>query len=205
MIKKMKRVFPCLFLWVFRVWAQDAAPEVSETPFPPEAGGALAAQTTQAAETAVLPRSFKGLSLGMSLEDLKSGLMSDGLFNFRGDRDVSFLPRKEESLVETTGSSFIRRAFFQLRDGEVFIMGFALNTVLVDHYSVFTSFTKKYGEPSYLDPRQAVWESEETRVSIERPLTVKYIDKRVFNGILDEAALAESREIRLRGEFLEEF
>jgi hypothetical protein len=141
----------------------------------------------------------------MSLEELKAGLLKDGLFNFRGDRDVSFLPSREENLVEVTGFSFIRRAFFQLREGRVFIMAFSLNSTLVDHYSVFMSLTEKYGEPSYLDPRLAVWESGETRLALERPLTVKYIDKTVFNELINESALTESGEVRLRQEFLDEF
>jgi hypothetical protein len=159
----------------------------------------------EAREPAELPRRFRELNLGMSLDELKNSLIRDGLFRFRGDRDVSFLPAREQSLVETTGPSFIRRAFFQLRDGAVFIMAFSLNADLIDHYSVFTGLAEKYGEPSYLDPKQAVWENEDTRLSIERPLTVKYIDKRVFNDIIDEAALIESGEMRLREEFLHEF
>ncbi|MCL2412151.1 MAG: hypothetical protein FWC97_10975, partial [Treponema sp.] len=61
-----------------------------------------------------LPRSFRQIYLGMYLDDLKERLLEDRYFNFRGARDVSFLPIREQSLVETTGSSFIRRAFFQL-------------------------------------------------------------------------------------------
>jgi hypothetical protein len=143
----------------------------------------------------------------MSLADLKSALQKDPLLNFRGDRDVSFLPASAQSqnLVETTGPSFIRRAFFQLRNGELFIMGYALHTGLVDHYSVFTGLVEKYGEPSSLDPKEAVWETETTRVSIERPLTVKYIDMRIFREIIGESALAESGEVRRRQEFLNEF
>jgi hypothetical protein len=149
----------------------------------------------------------------MSLEDLKSALQGDGLFHFRGDRDVSLLPSsvrargspEEQSLVETTGPSFIRRAFFQLRGGELFIMAFALNTALVDHYSVFTGFVKKYGEPMSLSPKEAVWETGDTRIAIERPLTVKYIDKRIFNEIIENSALVESGEVRRRQEFLDEF
>jgi hypothetical protein len=152
-----------------------------------------------------LPRQFRQLSLGMALDDLKENLISDDLFNFRGDRDVSFLPIRQQSLVETTGSSFIRRAFFQLRDEAVFIMAFTLNTNIVDHYSVFTRFVERYGVPDYLSTREAVWEYEETRISIERPLTVKYIDKIVFNDIIDESNLIESRHVRLRQEFLDEF
>ncbi|MDR1617942.1 MAG: hypothetical protein LBS06_02695 [Treponema sp.] len=206
----------------------NGTPEVSlppgtETPsrnaVPGTAGGAPAAGgipgaaegaagTTQAGTAASggpLPRSYRETSLGMSLEDLKAGLARDEIINFRGDRDVSFLPSREQTLVETAGFSFIRRAFFQLRDGKVFIMAYALNTRLVDHYSVFTVFTEKYGEPAWLDPKQAVWENEDTRIAIERPLTVKYIDKTVFSGIVNESALIESAGIRRRQEFLDDF
>ena len=164
----------------------------------------LYAQDGTSNETA-LPRQFRQLSLGMSLEELQESLASDNLFNFRGARDVSFLPVRQQSLVETTGSSFIRRAFFQLWEGGVFIMSFALNTAVVDHYSVFTHFVERYGQPSLLNPREAVWENEETRISIERPLTVKYIDKNVFNDIIEESSVNESRHVQLRQEFLNEF
>jgi hypothetical protein len=76
------------------------------------------------------PRQFRGMSLGMSLDDLKTALIRDWMFNFRGDRDVSFLPAREETLIETTGLSFIRRAFFQLSGGGVFMMAFTLDTRL---------------------------------------------------------------------------
>ena len=157
------------------------------------------------AQEPALPRTFRQLTLGMNMDELKLNLTSDGYFNFRGDRDISFLPAREQSLVETTGSSFIRRAFFQLRDGEVFIMSFTLNTQMIDHYSVFMQFSGKYGEPDYLDPATAVWETDETRISIERPLTIKYIDKIVFDDIINESGLIESGQVRLRQEFLDEF
>ena len=154
---------------------------------------------------AQLPKQFRQLYLGMKLDELKDNLLNDDYFNFRGDRDVSFLPVREQSLVETTGSFFIRRAFFQLRDGSVFIMSFSLNTNIIDFYSVFTQFTEKYGNPSYLDPRIVIWETEEIRVAIERPLTVKYIDKVVFDDILNESGLIESGQVQLRRDFLNEF
>ena len=156
-------------------------------------------------ETGELPRQFRQLVLGMSLDDLKDGLVKDGMFNFRGDRDVSFLPAREQSLVETTGSSFIKRAFFQLRDGKVFIMSFSLNTGIIDHYSVFMQFLNQYGAPSYLDPKEAIWETDETRIAIERPLTVKYIDKIVFDDIVSESGLIQSGQVQRRQEFLNEF
>jgi hypothetical protein len=192
-ISKMNRIMRRIAV----LWCLFVA--VSFSPF------GLWAQESGAAETTGLPRQFRELSLGMSLDELKAALLKDALFNFRGDRDVSFLPAREESLVETSGTSFIKRAFFQLRDGVVFIMAFTLNTGMIDHYSMFTDLTAKYGQPTYLDPREAVWESDEVRVSIERPLTVKYIDKKVFDDIINESALIQSRRVQQRQEFLDEF
>jgi hypothetical protein len=161
----------------------------------------------------LLPRSFRRISLGMDLEGLKDILRNDTIFHFREDRDVSFMPSaQEQTLVETQGYSFIRRAFFQLRYGEVFVMAFTLDTTLLDHYSVFSSFVNRYGEPTSLNPQEAVWESEGTRVSIERPLTVKYIDKYNFEmlklspaEILVGPSADGARELLNRNEFLEGF
>jgi hypothetical protein len=152
-----------------------------------------------------LPRQFRGISLGIGLEELKAALSADDLFSFRGDRDVSFLSNPQLSLVETTGLSFVKRAFFQLNDGTLFIMAFTMNTDLVDYYSLFTSLTEKYGPPGDLNPRQSVWENGSTRLALERPLTVKYIDMGVFNEIVGESTVQETRELRLRQEFIDAF
>ena len=177
-------LFAVFLLFPAWIWAQEAENAENET---------------------TLPRQFRQITLGMNLDDLKEALKNDALFNFRGDRDVSFLPVREESLVETTGSSFVKRAFFQLRDGALFIMAFSLNPDMVDHYSMFTELSQKYGTPLYLDPKEAVWETDETRIALERPLTVKYIDKKVFDDIINESSLIQSRRVQQRQEFLDEF
>jgi hypothetical protein len=152
-----------------------------------------------------LPRAFRKLSLGMSLEALKAALAADELFVFRGDRDVSLLPQSNQTLIETTGLSFVRRAFFQLKDDVLFMMAFSLDPDKVDHYSVFQTFVADYGEPESLDPTQAVWLSDDVRISIERPLTVKYIDRAIFDGLAQDARAKESRDAVLRKEFLDGF
>jgi hypothetical protein len=184
-----------------------------ETPEFPADSETPAASRDGAEGGSAPPRSFRGIFLGIGLEQLKEAIRGDRIFNFREDRDVSFLPSdQEQTLVETQGFGFIRRAFFQLRQGEVFIMSFTLDTSLVDHYSVFTAFVNRYGEPASLNPREAVWETDTTRVSIERPLTVKYIDKHTFDRLKlspEEIPAGPSangaRELLNRNEFLEGF
>ena len=137
-------------------------------------------------DPAAIPAAYRGFSLGMSLGDLKNALAEDALFNLH-ESDISFGPAKDESYIETTGFSFVRRALFQIQAGAVFVMAFTLDVTLIDYYSVFTALAKKYGEPKTLDPKQAVWEDDGVRLTLERPLTVRYIDKKVFSQILEDS------------------
>jgi hypothetical protein len=173
-----------------------------------QAGGADGTYSTEKEEAsgAELPRSFRGIVLGMGLEDLKTALQDDEAFRFRADRDVSLLPSsKDQTLVETQGVSFIKRAFFQLRSETLIIMSFSMDPSLVDHYSIFTAFVNRYGDPDYLDPREAVWESEDIRVSLERPLTVKYIDKQSLSDMVKESSADGAEEMVKRNQFLDGF
>ena len=189
-------VFSLCFAAVSSVSAQEA----DETVYADEA------VYMEANETAVsMPRSFRALALGMSLDELTGALAGDGLFRFRGDRDVSFLPVRQETLVETDGTSFIRRAHFQLAEGEVFIMSFTMDTRFIDHFSIFTTFVQRYGEPIILNPSEAVWQDNYTRVSIERPLTVKYVDRVVFERLREESGALRAWQTLLREEFLDQF
>jgi hypothetical protein len=171
----------------------------------PLADPALLAPAEGDMEESALSRSFRALSLGMDYEALMEALSADDLFVFRGERDVSLLPHRDQTLVEARGSSFVRRAWFQLQSGALFIMAYSLSPDHLDHYSVFTRLVERYGEPQSLNPRMAVWEDGETRISLERPLTVKYLDLATLSGLLDESGVKEADITRLRREFLDEF
>ena len=153
-----------------------------------------------------LPRGYRTISLGIGLEELKEALRRDtAAYLFREDHDVYYVPLRDENYVETTGRGFINRGFFQLKNANLFVISLELNPDRIDYYSVFTAFRDRYGEPDSLDPQKATWESETVRVSIERPLTVKYIDRAVFDAINAEAAAGKSAETVLRDNFLRDF
>ena len=50
----------------------------------------------------------------------------------------------------------------------------------MDYYSIFSKLCQKYGEPNSLDPKSAKWENDNYSMSLEKPLTLKYIDKETF-------------------------
>jgi hypothetical protein len=152
-----------------------------------------------------LPRSFRGVALGMELEQVKRALAADPMFRYRGDPDVSFLPQTSQVLIECPGTAWVRRAYFQFADSRLFIMILVLDTQKVDHYSLFTAVSGKYGAPSTLSPQESVWSAGDVRFSIERPLTVKYIDAAVFSRMVRQGAAAEDLEKLSREQFLEQF
>lgn len=151
------------------------------------------------------PTRFRTIALGMAIDEVKEALRRDALYRYRGEPDVSFLPLSGENLIECEGSSYLSRAYFQFADGKLYVLILVLDQRKLDHYSLFTAFAAKYGEPASFNPSEAVWESDAVRFSLERPLTVKYIDRRVFQQQVARGAAQEDLEQLSRERFIEQF
>jgi hypothetical protein len=168
---------------------------------------AAPAAATAAASTAVKlpPTAFRGISLGMTVDQVKEALKEDALYLYRGDPDVSFLPQSSENLIECEGASYLSRAYFQFAAGRLYVLILVLDPRKLDHYSLFTAFIAKYGDPASLNPKETVWTSEAVRFSLERPLTVKYIDRQVFTEQVARGAAQQDLEQLSRERFIEQF
>ncbi|MBN2511067.1 MAG: hypothetical protein JXB03_12380 [Spirochaetales bacterium] len=164
-----------------------------------------AAQEPAVPAGAELPKGYLGVEVGLSLDEVKAALFAHPYLRFRGDPDVSLLKRTEERLIQCEGSGFVDRAAVQLKDNAVYLVSFLLNVEAIDYYSMYTALVEKYGEPASLSPTQAVWDDERIRMSLEKPLTVKYLDIAVFSGILDATQQEKSLNAAEREDFLESF
>lgn len=151
------------------------------------------------------PNGYRSIKLGMNLEEVKKALSEDSLFAYRGDRDVSLLPNQDQVLIETEGSSFLSRCWFQFHDQKLYIITITMNDELMDYYSVFKTLFDKYGQPDTLSPETVVWEKSQVRMSLERPLTIKYIDTAVYNNLLQSSQVDKSSSEFTRQKFLESF
>ena len=159
------------------------------------------------AQEAVLdvPDRFGNIVLGMSMETVKKELLADGNFNFQGDPDISILRRPDQSLIECRGYDFIERAFFQFEEDSLYSITILLNQEMLDHYSLFTTLSGKYGDPDRLDPERSVWESKTNILALERPLQIKYMDREVLEGIATGGKISASLSELSREQFLEQF
>lgn len=169
-----------------------------------EGGNGTAAGAGEAGAAVEIPRGFDTIELGTSREDVQELLESSSYFRYRGDPDVSLLPVGNRSVIETEGRSFIDRAFFQFSAEALYIIILQLNQVRMDHYSVYQTLTEKYGEPLRVSPGEIVWQWEEVTLSLERPLTVKYVDRPVFEELRGQARAEQSLRELSRDQFLED-
>ena len=150
-------------------------------------------------------REFRDYRLGLSLEEVKNKLKQDPYFNYRGDPDVYFLPVKEQLLIECSGNLFIRRAFFQFVEGRLFTLILDLEPSRVDYFTMFSTLKADYGDYVSFSPQAVVWEKGGVRLSLEKPLSVKYIDVGVFNRLKDRNKAQESEWEKTLKDFLNEF
>lgn len=156
-------------------------------------------------DQAALPVEYRSIRLGMDIGAVKEALKQDAVFGYRGERDVSMLLTENRSLIESAGSFFISRSWFQFYKDNLYTMIFKLNTDTVDYYSVYSKFCEKYGEPTSINPQRAVWEDAHTRVVIERPLIVKYIDLTVFNELISQSTTEKAASETNRQNFIDGF
>ena len=132
----------------------------------------------------------------MDRDTVIAALKKDPIFNYRGPEDVSLLPSPNQSLIDVSGLSFVERGFFQFYEGKLWVMILVLNSDKVDHYSIYTTLAAKYGEPGLLDPQEARWQDTTTRMALERPLTLRYMDMTVFSALnTGSAAQASVKEL----------
>ncbi len=136
----------------------------------------------------------------MDRDTVIAALKKDPIFAYRGPEDLSLLPSPNQSLIEVAGLSFVRRGYFQFYEGKLWTMILELDPDKVDHYSVYTSLVQKYGEPASIDPKESRWEDGTTRMALERPLSLRYMDMTVYAKLRDAAGAKESaRELDRQG------
>jgi hypothetical protein len=136
----------------------------------------------------------------MDRDTVIAALKKDPIFAYRGPEDLSLLPSPNQSLIEVAGLSFVKRAYFQFYEGKLWTMILELDPDKVDHYSVYTSLVAKYGEPASIDPKESRWEDGTTRMALERPLSLRYMDMTVYAKLRDAAGAKESaRELDRQG------
>ncbi len=148
---------------------------------------------------------YRDLYLGMGLEEAKEALLKDSYFAYRGEAEVTMFNNPNENIIDSRGTGFIDRAWLQFREDKLFIIILEMDREYIDYFTIYSRLVKKYGEPDDMNPQFAAWYSDDTILSLEYPLTVKYLDRVSFEASLDESRVRDSFRETSRKEFAEEF
>lgn len=155
-----------------------------------------------------VPDGYGGIQLGMTVEQVKKALKDNTDFGYHGDRDVSLLPGENRVLIETdattyAGYSFLERCWFQFYNDKLYIITINVNKEKMDHFSIFDSLCKKYGMPDSVNPEKSVWNGSNVTMSLERPLTLKYVDQKTFESLQYKSKVGPNGREMTRDMFLE--
>lgn len=154
-----------------------------------------------------IPKGYGGVELGMTFDQVKKALKDNLDFGYRGERDVSLLPGENRTLIETdtttyAGFSFLERCWFQFYDDKLYIITINIDREKMDHYSIFRTLCKKYGDPVSVSPEKSVWKNDSITMSLERPLTLKYVDQKTFDKLQKKSLVNPSGTEMTRDMFL---
>ncbi len=155
------------------------------------------------AQSSALPQGYTTVQLGMSVEETKAALFKNAEFGYRGDRDVSLLPGENRTLIETKGSGSLQECWFQFQDEKLFTITIHINPDVLDYYSVFSTLCNKYGNPLELNPAKCTWRDDRVIMTLEKPLTVKYMDAQKSSEMAEESSAGISSVEIIRQMFLD--
>ena len=141
----------------------------------------------------------------MTLEELKEKLLTEARFDFRGDPDVSVRKAGTQSLIVSRGKTYIDSGYFQFDEGRLYLITLELNREKIDFYTMQIRLSSKYGSPHSISPEGMSWSNDRVRLSLEYPLTIKYLDLETFNRFLEDKVRRKSFEEISRTKFLEDF
>ncbi len=152
-----------------------------------------------------LPEGYRNILLGMPLEQVKTALIAESRFDYRGEPDVSLQDFGSRYLISAKGRGFIDEGFFQFNEEQLYLIILTFDLEQMDFFTMQQDLTRKYGTPDDLSPRGMTWENETVILTLEYPLTLKYLDRKTFEGFLEDARTREGFKEISREEFLKDF
>jgi hypothetical protein len=152
-----------------------------------------------------LRRGFREIVLGVPFQRAQDLIQGDPAFQYRGEPDVSLRLSDGGTVIDTRGRVYMERGIFQFHEDQLFSIALYLDRSRLDYFQLYEQFRERYGEPMDLDPQRALWEDQATRIELERPLTVRYLDLETFHLRRRNTRTQEAAADIAREQFLEEF
>jgi hypothetical protein len=141
----------------------------------------------------------------MSLEEAKDALENSRYFIYRGSPDLSLRPGTQEPIIRVRGIGFVEEAYLQFAEDRLYSLIILINSRTNDYLSFYNRFAADYGRPAQLSPEFAQWEDTETRIRLDKPLQVLYLDVGTFDRMVEENRIEQAAGDFSRDLFMDAF
>ncbi len=168
----------------------------------PEEEALLTPTPEQTEITQETPWGFAGIELGMKMDTVES-ILDESKYFIYDSKLISWLPFTP--LISAKGRGLINVGHFHFVDDQLYSINLIINPIQMDYYTLMTQFNEKYGKYSSLDPSRVLWLSETASISLEKPLTVSYLDLELHQIYINQSEIEKSNAQQTREEFLDEF
>ncbi len=167
---------------------------------------------SQSLADVALPFGFTNIYLGITFEEATKAISANRYFQAFEEPDIYTVPQGVDRVILVYGSldtrtdyQFIREGYFQFNENDELIsINLYLNTDVLDYFTLYQLHEQKYGTPEMLNPQKAEWINADVTISLEKPLTVKYLKNLEAQEVEETLDLASERE-KLYEDFLSSF
>jgi len=139
-----------------------------------------------------LPEGFQDINIGISYKEVTDKLENNDSFLYKKE-DVIYESR-QKNIISTLGKGFIKNAIFQFNEDKLINIILYINDDKIDFYTLKKDFLNKWGNPIQVNPNYNIWEDDTTRIILEKPLTIRYIDLTIFEDDPKEDIIQESKD-----------
>ncbi|WP_300753960.1 hypothetical protein [uncultured Brachyspira sp.] len=122
---------------------------------------------------------FKNITLGATREDTINAILGDntmtlpkqymtGTVDLSAEESADFLALEE--------NKFYKSGYFVFKDDSLYSITINFQPNQVDFLELLSALNAKYTKGSFLDANTVAWQNGDTRIILERPSVVKYIN-----------------------------
>ncbi len=157
---------------------------------------------TSDGQNMVLSNGYKEIRLGMTLEEVRQIINSMPEFNPIREEILQIRIEPDKQILTTEGYSFVSKAYFHFDNDRLYQILLKFNQNKIGYFNLLSTFRSRFGEPAFINPSKSYWQNERVRITIEKPATIKYLDRQIWNSIIGSGNQEDSDFIILRNDLL---
>ncbi len=145
-----------------------------------------------------LTRGYRGIKLGMKLDNVRKILKKDRLLEIDIRTDFGDLDEEPYHILKARNVPYITSVYYQFGTTksikqQLFAIIIHFNKEYNDFFRLFEKMKKKYGKPNMFTPNMATWHNKTTKIILNSPATVKYIDIQLYRTMQREYSYMRHR------------